>query len=236
MGDDTLSAIAVIPARGGSKRLPRKALFPFLGEPMIVHAVRAAQDSGCFADVKVSSDDAEILDVAQSAGATPYRRSPELAQDDTPTAPVLLDVLENEERHHRSWDILACIYATAPLRTAEDIRSVIDMIEPGECDFAMAVCEADRPVHQALKQSASGHLEAAWPDLLNTNSQQAPRFVFGNGSTYAVHVPAFLKEKSLYGSTLCGYEMPRSRSVDLDSEEDLMLLNYFAQRAGHTAE
>lgn len=121
MEDITLSAIAVIPARGGSKRIPRKALIPFLGEPMIVHSIRAALESECFADVKVSSDDPEILDIAQSAGATPYRRDNHLAGDEIPTAPVLLDVLENETRHNRSWDVLACIYATAPLRTAEDI-------------------------------------------------------------------------------------------------------------------
>lgn len=236
MVDDTPSAIAVIPARGGSKRLPRKALIPFLGEPMIVHAIRAALESGCFADVKVSSDDGEILEVALSAGATPYRRSTDLAKDDTPTAPVLLDVLENERRHSRTWEVLACVYATAPLRTAEDIRRVVGLINPGICDFAMAVSTADRPVHQALKQTESGDLDPVWPELLNTNSQDAPRFLFGNGSTYAVYVPAFEMEKTLYGSTLRGYEMPRSRSVDLDDEHDLALLNLLADRFKNASE
>ncbi len=230
MGPDSLSAIAVIPARGGSKRLPRKALIPFRGEPMIVHSIRAAQDASCFETVLVSSDDEEILEIAGKAGATAYLRPGELAGDDVPTAPVLLDVLEAEAQESRSWDILACIYATAPLRTADDINGVVSLIEPGVCHFAMAVTAADRPVHQALRQDTTGHLEPVWPDLLNTNSQDAPKFLFGNGTTYAVHVPAFQKTGSLYGPGLRGYEMPRSRSVDLDTEEDLTLLQYYAGR------
>lgn len=96
----------------------------------------------------------------------------------------------------------------------------------------MAVCASDRPVHQAMTYSQTGELAPVWPDLLETNSQNAPRYTFGNGSTYAAYLPAFLKEKTLYGARLRGYEMPMSRSVDLDDEDDLLLLQYFAERMG----
>lgn len=228
MVHDSHSTIAVIPARGGSKRLPRKALITFRNAPMIVHTIRAAQEASCFDAILVSSDDEEILDVSAAAGAMPYLRPAELAEDDVPTVPVLLDVLDAEARLGRSWDILACLYATAPLRTADDIAGVMSLLDPGVCNFAMAVCAADRQVHQALRVGTDGQLVPVWPELLNLNSQDAPRYLFGNGTTYAASVPALQEHKSMYGPGLRGYEMPRSRSVDLDTEEDLALLQYYA--------
>ena len=229
MADRPLRSIAVIPARGGSKRLPDKALIPFNGKPMIVHTIEAAIESECFDRIVVSSDRQKILDIAADAGADILKRETSLSGDAVPTAPVLLDVLERERSNGHKWDILACLYATAPLRTAADITAVIDLIEPGRCDFAMAVCGSDRPVHQALSID-DGILSPVWPDLIGRNTQDVPQYVFGNGSTYAVSVPAFLKSKSLYGPGIRGYRMPLWRSVDVDTAEDLELLEYYARR------
>jgi pseudaminic acid cytidylyltransferase len=228
MANTPLNTIAVIPARGGSKRLPGKALLPFRGKPMITHTIEAAIESGCFQKITVSSDDSEILKVAEECGAFAYERISALADDQTPTAPVLLDVLETEASEGTQWDVLSCLYATAPLRTANDIKNVVNLIEPGICDFAMAVCEYDRPVHQALTETPDGHLKPVWPEKVGLNSQDAGRFLFGNGSTYAVTVSTFQETKSLYGPGLKGYEMPLSRSVDLNTADDLALLNFYA--------
>lgn len=228
MGERKHRAIAVIPARGGSKRLPRKALIDFQGKAMIAHTIHAALEAERFDKVVVSSDSDEILDIAAQHGAQLHKRNNHLAQDDTATAPVLLDLLEHEIATGTTWDVLACLYATAPLRTADDIVAVLDLLLPGTCDFAMAVSEADRPVHQAMIADKSGSLSAVWPNLINVNSQEAPTYLFGNGSTYAVTVDAFMNSKSLYGPGLRGHVMPRERSVDLDTKEDLALLHFYA--------
>ncbi len=228
MANEPLQAIAVIPARGGSKRVPRKALLPFNGKPMIAHTIEAAQAANRFGKIVVSSDDDEILEIATQYGGVPYRREDSLSGDTVPTAPVLLDVIDDETSRGVQWDILACLYATAPLRTPDDIIGVLDLISPGVCDFAMAVCESGQPVHQVLTEKSDGSLEPVWPELIGLNSQDVPQYLFGNGSTYAVHVPAFQKTHSLYGPGLRGYIMPRARSVDLNTEEDLALLAFYA--------
>lgn len=221
--------IAVIPARGGSQRLPGKALIDFDGKPMIAHTIDAALQSKCFDKIVVSSDSNEILTASKKFGASTLERSSELSGPGVPTAPVLLDTLQQEKSSGNTWDILACLYATAPLRTAADIKAVLSLIEPGECDYAMAICEADRPVHQALTRQPNGSLEAVWPGSIDRQSEDLPRYLFGNGSTYAVSVPAFLASGTLYGSGLKGYEMPRERSVDLNTEADLALLRVYAR-------
>lgn len=230
MADKPMATIAVIPARGGSKRLPRKALIPFNGKPMIVHTIDAAKATNRFGKIIVSSDDDEILAIAEGNGVAIRKRPDALAADDVPTAPVLVDVLKHEESQGQQWDLLACLYATAPLRTSDDILSVIELIQPGTCDYAMAVCASDRPIHQALEMSSNGDLVPVWPEKVGMNSQDAAQYVFGNGSTYAVTVSAFLNTESLYGPGLRGHVMPQSRSVDLDTEEDLDLLTFYAGR------
>lgn len=196
---------------------------------MIAHTIDAAQACGRFEKIFVSSDDDEILAIASKHGGSPHKRPSALAEPDVPTAPVLNDVIEQEAAQGRRWDVLACLYATAPLRTAQDIANVVDLIEPGICDYAMAVCRSERPVHQALTQTAEGNLEPVFPDMIMSNSQDVPAYFFGNGSTYAVSVPAFQQTGNLYGPGLRGYVMPRSRSVDLDTEDDLALLTFYSE-------
>src|SRR6266849_842542 len=130
--------LAIIPARAGSKRLPRKNLLPFRGRPMLAYTIEAARDSRCFDRVVVSTEDDEIAGVARTAGAAVFKRSPELATDTARVTDVCLDVLAGEERAGRSYDVFACLHATAPLRRAEDIVAVVSLIECG-AEFAMAV-------------------------------------------------------------------------------------------------
>ena len=131
--------VCIIPARGGSKRLPRKNVADFLGRPILAHTVDAARTSRLFSRIAVSTEDEEIARIARACGAEVHERDPGLASDTARLVDVCLGFLDEEERAQREWDVFACLLATAPMRTAHDIASACALIEPGICDFAMAV-------------------------------------------------------------------------------------------------
>lgn len=216
-----MKAVCVIPARGGSKRLPRKNVAEFFGKPMIAYSIEAATASKCFERIVVSSDDMETLEIARKYGADPVERKSALASDTARISEVLLDFLDQEESAGRRYEVIGCLLAAAPLRRAEDVAAVVELITPGTCDFAMAVTQYDLPPHQALKIEADGELKPMWPELVDLRDEQVGKLVVDNGSTYAATVSAFRKQRNYYGSPLRGYVMPRERSVDLNSSVDL---------------
>lgn len=219
--------IAIIPARGGSRRLPRKNVLPFMGKPMIAHTILAAIESDLFDHVVVSTEDSEIADVARDLRAHLSHRRPELAGDHATVVDVCIDVLDEEMRAGRNYDVMSCLYATAPLRGAADIAATVSLVQPGRCDFAMAVTDYSHPPHQALLLRDDGRLEPMWPELVKSNGPNSPVLV-DNGSTYAATASAFLAHRTFYGPGLRGHQMPRSRSVDLNEAEDLELLTFYA--------
>lgn len=227
-----MTAVAIIPARGGSQRLPRKNIADFLGRPMLAHTVDAAIESGCFARVVVSTEDDEIAEVAQRTGAAVDRRRPELATHQVGLVDVCLDFLKREEREGRQWQNLACLYATAPMRNAKDIRDTMALLELGRCGFAMGVTSYDHYPHQALKFGSGAALTPMWPDLVTKRGSDLPPLRAGNGSTYAVNVAEFRKHRSFYGPNLRGHDMPRDRSVDIDTRDDLDFAIWLAGRRG----
>jgi CMP-N-acetylneuraminic acid synthetase len=231
-----MRAVAIIPARGGSKRLPRKNIVDFLGRPIIAFTIDAAVASGCFERVVVSTEDDEIAEVCSRLGAVVDRRSERLATDTVTLVEVCDEFLDREEAAGRKWDVLACLYATAPLRTAEDIRGTVALIEPGRCGFAMAVTTYDHYPHQALKFAADSGLTPMWPDLVERRTTELPRLRAGNGSTYVVDVTEFRRHRSFYGPNLRGFDMPASRSIDIDTQDDLDLARCFAQLGNRAGE
>jgi pseudaminic acid cytidylyltransferase len=192
----------------------------FHGRPMIAYTIEAARDSGCFDRVVVSTEDTEIADVARGFGAEIDQRAAELATDQARVTDICLELLKREVRAGRKWIVMACLYATAPMRTAADIRATVDLLEPGRCDFAMAVTRYSLAPHQALKTGAGGALAPMWPELIEQRASALPPLVVDNGSTYAVDAAAFELHKTFYGPNLRGYEMPRDRSIDIDTRED----------------
>jgi pseudaminic acid cytidylyltransferase len=220
-------ALAVIPARGGSKRLPRKNIIDFRGRPIIAYSIEAALNSGLFKRVLVSTEDAQIADVARRFGAEIDERPDSLAGDHVRVVDVCLDLLEREEQAGKGYDLMCCLYATAPLRHAKDIAAVAGLID-SDCHFAMAVTEYEYPPLQALRKAADGRLAPMWPEWIEVRSQDTPKLVVDNGSTYAVSVDVFRQEKRFYGPGLRGHLMPRNRSVDIDTKEDLVLAEHFA--------
>ena len=220
----------MIPARGGSKRLPGKNVLEFHGRPMLSYAIEAARDSGCFARIIVSSEDGGTLALAESLGAVPYRRSRDLADDDATVVSVLLDVLDREAAEGRRYGTICCLYPAAPLRAAEDVAAVVGLIDPGRTDFAMAVTEYDLPPHQALKLDDEDALAPLFPDLVTLRDEKLGRLVVDNGSTYAATVESFREQRSFYGSRLKGHLMPRCRSVDINTADDLALADFYYAR------
>jgi pseudaminic acid cytidylyltransferase len=222
--------LAIIPARGGSKRLPRKNIISFRGRPMLAYTVEAALTSSCFELVLVSTEDEEIASVARAAGAEVLKRSPDLATDAARVTDVCLDVLAKEERAGRFYEMFACLQATAPLRRAEDISAVLALLDFNGTDFAMAVVSWALPPHQALRVAEDGTLIPMWPELIEHRASEVGPLVVDNGSTYAAKVPAFRQQKTFYGSGLRGHVMPRERSVDIDAREDYELACWYAEK------
>jgi CMP-N-acetylneuraminic acid synthetase len=224
--------LAVIPARGGSKRLPRKNVIDFFGRPILAHTIAAARAAGIFERILVSTEDAEILRLAQEYRAEVDARPAALGRDEATVTDVCLELLGRHAAQGDSYNTLTVLYATAPLRSAEDIRATHALLEPGHCDFAMAVTEFQQPVHQALKSDADGRLTPVFPDVASRRADVANRFVAGNGSTYSVNVSAFLRVRDFYGQPLCGHIMPLERSVDIDTAADLDLARYYGNQLG----
>ena len=224
--------VALIPARGGSKRLPRKNIIDFLGRPIIEYTIEAAHRSGCFNRIVVSTEDQEIATLASEYGAEVAERSMALAGDSASVIEVCLDFLARQEASGKLPDHLAVLYPTAPLRSDNDVKAVMSKLEPGVCDFAMAVTRYDLPPHQALKFGPDDTLQPMWPELVARRSSDLPQLCVDNGSTYAVTTEAFREHRTFYGPTLRGFEMPRERSIDIDTPLDLELARAAARRLG----
>ena len=222
--------LGVIPARGGSKRFPRKNIAPFRGRPAIVSTIEAARDSDVFDRWVVSTEDPEIAAIAREAGAEVDLRSASLASDAATIVEVCNDLLDRERNAGRDFDAICVLYATAVLRDANDVRATCALLEPGECHFALSVCRYERYAHQALKMRADGGLEPMWPELVDLRSTALPTLVAGNASTYAALVPAFRAAGTFLGSPMRGHEMPLWKSVDLDYPDDLALAEFYAER------
>lgn len=232
MGINSRSRVALIPARGGSKRLPRKNIIDFYGKPIIAYTIHAAKESKLFERVVVSTEDAEIADIACDWGAEIHWRKSDLATDDATVSEVCLDFINQESHEGKNYEILSVLYATAPLRTSTDIENVINLVKPGICDYALAITQYDLPPHQALMYQSNGKVEPMWPELVTARSESIPPLKVDNGSTYAVSIAAFRTNPSFYGDNMCGYVMPRERSIDIDTWEDYYLALYYAERMG----
>ena len=225
-----MKRLCVIPARGGSKRIPRKNALDFFDQPMVAYSINAGLKSGRFDRVVVSTEDDEIAEIGKKFGAEVDFRDPNLATDTATVNEVLFDLLDREEQVGRKYDVISCLYATAPLRTQDDVRGVVDLIEPGNCDFALAVTSFDLPAHQAMYMDTGGVLSALIPNLINKRASEVGTIRVDNGSTYAAKVSAYREVGHFFGPGCKGHDMPRERSCDLDEPEDLDILRWHAKK------
>jgi len=220
--------ICIIPARGGSKRLPRKNILPILGRPMLSYPIEAALKSRLFDSVVVSTEDEEIAHEATSAGAKVFDRPAELAEDRATVVQVCQEVIETLISGGQELDYFCCIYATAIFITPDDLNDSLNLLnsEPYS-DFVMGVSEYNLHPVQALVEK-KGFLEMMWPEYHAIQSQYHPHLVASNGTFYWAHISAFMKNKSFYGKKLKGYIIPKIRAVDIDTIEDFRFAEILA--------
>jgi len=215
--------LCIIPARGGSKRLPRKNVLPFLGKPMILHTIEAAYDCGLFDHILVSTEDREISEVVRKSTADLLIRPEELATDHATVVEVCLHALEVLSRDGFEPEFLCCLYATAPLRSAEDIKGTFEVMISNGATAAMALTHYPIPAWWAMKRDEQGFLSFMWPDLAEKTNNEVPELVVDNGSTYWVRTKTFLEEKTFCTTRSVGYVMPFHKSFDIDTSYDLHL-------------
>jgi pseudaminic acid cytidylyltransferase len=221
-----LRRLAIIPARGGSKRLPRKNILPILGKPMVAWSIEAAVQSELFERVVVSSDFDEILEISEKYGAEARRRAPGLSQDSSSVNEVVESILTEELELGRSYDELFLLYATAPLRTSDDLIAMAQILENEVTAKAViATTKFIHYPHQALTVTSGNQLKPMWPELIRKKATSLPSFVVGNASTYAIKVAEFQAYLDFFvPSGMHGYYMPFWRSVDIDTQEDYDLV------------
>jgi pseudaminic acid cytidylyltransferase len=216
-----VTQIAVIPARGGSKRIPRKNVRSFCGKPIIAWSIEAALASGCFDAVIVSTDDDEIAGVARQCGAAvPFMRPPSLADDLTGTAPVVRHAIEWFVREGDPPDTACCIYATAPFVTAEDLRRGREILSTTGADYAFSVTSYAFPIQRAVRITAQGRVEMYQPEHAGTRSQDLEEAYHDAGQFYWGRARAWSEERPLFSAAAAPVLLPRYRVQDIDTLED----------------
>ena len=212
------SPICIIPARGGSKRIPRKNVIGFNGKPMISWSINAALESGLFEDVIVSTDDPEIAGISREYGAsTPFMRDAALSDDHATTAEVMIDALHR----YPETKIACCLYPTAPLVTIRDLHKACTLLTERELDCVLSVTEYDFHPLRAFSRSPNGSLSFNWPEYEVTRSQDLPNLVHDAGMFYFLKTESLLNTGKIVCGSAVGVEIPRHRAVDIDTPEDL---------------
>jgi len=217
-----MTTICIIPARGGSKRIPRKNVKVFAGKPMIAHSILAAQASKVFDRIIVSTDDDEIMQVARDWGAeVPFKRPEELSNDHAGTDAVIAHTLAWLEQQGARPDFGCCLYATAPFVRAEDIRRGYDIIRESRATSAFSVTSFPFPIFRGLKINEGGCVEMFWPEHRTTRSQDLPEAYHDAGQFYWLNVSRYLDgERKLYAADSRPVILPRWLVQDIDTPED----------------
>ena len=215
--------LAVIPARGGSKRIPRKNIRLFHGKPMIAWSIQAALQSGCFDQVVVSTDDVEIAEVARQYGAqVPFMRPAALSDDHTGTTAVIAHAIHWFAAQGQTPDQVCCLYATAPFVSINDLRRGIALLTDTGCDFAFSVTSYAFPIQRAFRITNAGRVDMFNPENFNTRSQDLEEAYHDAGQFYWGHAKAWLEERIIFGPASLPVLLPRHRVQDIDTLEDWM--------------
>lgn len=213
--------VAIIPARGGSKRIPRKNIRDFCGKPMIAWSIEAARASGCFNHIVVSTDDAEIADVARAHGAeVPFMRPAALSDDYAPTVPVIAHAINALVASGVEIDAACCIYATAPFLCADDLRTTLSRLQAGGCDYVFSVTTFEAPIQRALRIDSNGHVAMFQPNHLLSRSQDLEPAYHDAAQFYWGCRSAWLAQKPILGPTSFAFVLSRERVQDIDTPED----------------
>lgn len=216
-----MNRLCVIPARGGSKRIPRKNIKPFAGLPMIAHSIAAARASGLFSRIVVSTDDAEIAEIARMHGAEiPFIRPAALSNDHAGTIPVIAHAIETLAARRGPADAVCCLYATAPFVRAGDLREGLRLLESGDWSYVFTATEFPAPIFRSFRVLDSGGVEMFYPDKFATRSQDLPRAWHDAGQFYWGRPSAWLAGEPFFTPRARALLLPRWQVQDIDTQED----------------
>jgi pseudaminic acid cytidylyltransferase len=219
-------ALAIVPARGGSKRIPRKNIRPFLGKPILARVVETLLASGCFAEVMVSTEDAEIAAVARSSGAAvPFLRSPVNSNDTATTAAVLLEVLGNYAQQGKRFPNFCCVYPTAVFVTADVLKKAKETLDASGADTVIPVLRFSFPIQRAFKVQA-GELKMFQPEHMSTRSQDLDPAYHDAGQFYWARTASFLEQQTLYARKCVPVVLDDMQAHDIDSEQDWRIAEF----------
>lgn len=218
--------VAIIPARGGSKRIPGKNIKVFAGKPMIGWSIEAAKESGCFDTIIVSTDDDAIAEIAEEYGAeVPFTRPASLSDDYTGTIPVIAHAIRTLNEHNANSDVgsvkrACCIYATAPFVQPADIKAGLAQVNKTDVDYAFSVTSYPFPIQRALRLTDEQRVTMFQPEHFSTRSQDLVEAYHDAGQFYWGRANAWLEEKLLFTPASAPVILPRHRVQDIDTPED----------------
>lgn len=213
--------LAVIPARGGSKRIPRKNIKLFCGKPMLAWSIEAARESRCFDQIVVSTDDEEIAGVARDCGAdVPFKRPIELSDDYTGTIPVVAHAVKTVQSQGVSPNAVCCIYATAPFLQGGDLNQGLRELEQTGADYAFSVTRYEFPIQRAIRIADSGRVAMFYPEHFNTRSQDLEEAYHDAAQFYWGRADAWLSGKIIFSQDAIPVILPHHRVQDIDNPED----------------
>lgn len=212
--------IAIIPARGGSKRIARKNIKMFDGIPMIAHAIRAARKSALFDYVMVSTDDAEISQVALQFGAeVPFVRPVELANDHTPTVPVVAHAIDSCRSLGLSFEYVCCIYPAVPFLLKEDLKGALQLLQDSRADYSFPVTEFPSAIQRALARNSDSTMRPLYPQYETTRTQDLEPTFYDAGQFYWGRAETWGRNMHLHSGS-AGYVIPNWRVIDIDTLDD----------------
>lgn len=212
--------VAIITARGGSKRIPHKNIRPFLGKPILEYSIEAALATEYFTEVMVSTDDEEIAEVARHAGAkVPFMRSENNANDFATTADVVLEVINSYERIGQNFEQACCIYPTAPFVTANALKTAMMLLEQEQADCVIPVVKFSFPPQRCVVIK-DGRLTPKWPENMKVRSQDLEPYYHDCGQFYCLNVDSFKEQKAIWMRNVVPFIQDESTVQDIDTLED----------------
>lgn len=222
-----MKVLAVITARGGSKRIPRKNIRPFMGKPMISYAIGAALGCQLFTEVMVSTEDHEIAGIACQYGASvPFLRSAQTATDVATTADVLSEVYKAYAKTGRTFDAIACIYPCAPFLTSSILAKAFTAFEASQANALMPVSRFSCPVQRALKKNMDGFVEFREPENAFLRTQDMEPLYHDVGMFYFVRTEAFLQYRNVLVPGTMPFEMQENAIQDIDTMDDWQMAEW----------
>lgn len=218
-----MKSLCIIPARGGSKRIPRKNIKPFMGKPIMAYSIEAAITSGIFEEVMVSTDDSEFADVAKQYGASvPFLRSEATANDYATTVDVLLEVVNTYRQHGKEFDTICCLYSTAPFVTPERLKEAYSKLSDN-IDACFTMVEYSYPIQRSLIINEAGMVEMKYPEHLESRTQDLEKVYHDVGQFYFIKTQNLMDERTVWCKRTAPLVLSELEVQDLDTLTDWQL-------------